>query len=516
MKQTNREAILAELRRRQTVPHLLTQLFPQQRAFVEDKTKRKALFVARRSGKSFSIAVSLLISVLQHPRVKALYIGLTKITAENVIWTHGIEHICRVYKIPHEYNKTTKTIKFKNGSSIILTGADASPTERDRLLGGKYIMVAIDECQSHSYDLEKLVFETLAPAVSDYVDIEGGGQILLAGTAGNKIDTYWHRITKDGTREPGWIVHTWSPLDNPHMRQNILDTWNDFEARIPGYQDQIWFRQQWKNEWIIETQSRVYKCQSVNNLLEKLPDDERKNPTAIRQAQLDREIDIIRSLRAIDNKWYYLLGVDLGYEDATAWCVGAFNRHDNNFYFVESMKKNHINLKEIAEITQLLHDKYHFKTMVIDTGGGGKLAAESLRQVYNLPFKAADKAGEKAAIIARMNSDFVSENIKVIESQNKELIKEWQELLVDEKKRVIGVFKEAEQYQNHLADAALYCYREAKHYRATPEPQQRHDFAAELIKQKQRTRPVIKDYWQEMEERIENRHIIDTFRSNKR
>ena len=69
-----------------------------------------------------------------------------------------------------------------------------------------------------------------------------------------------------------------------------------------------------------------------------------------------------------------------------------------------------------------------------------------------------------------MNSDFILSKIKVIEANNGPLIKEWNELTWNVKKRLLGEFEELASKDNHLADAALYLHHFSKHYRATPEP----------------------------------------------
>ena len=512
------EALKKELKRRKSLPNLLEICFKQQQEFISSKSTRKALFVARRSGKSFAIAVYLLAAALKNPRVKVLYVGLTKATAENVMWTHAIEQICREYNIPHTFNKVTKSVLFSNGSIIKLTGADVSESEMERFLGGKYFLVAVDECQSFRQDLRELINEKLAPAVSDYASIPGGGTIVLAGTPSNRMgDHYWYQVTKtEGQREPGWEVHHWECLDNPHMKNDILVTWEDMRVREGDtYQDSDTFKQQWLCQWVVDNTAKAYRFDPLKNiLLEKIPLDERY-PTEARKLQLQAELKIVRSLQAVEAHWFYILGVDLGVVDDNAWVVGAFNKNDYNFYIVESFCQNNITTQTNAEIIRELHDKYKFRSMVVDAGGLGKQIALDLNRVYGIPIKAADKTGEKEASIFRMNSDMQTGNVKVIQSNNKELIVEWNTLLVDRKKQSLGIFKEADRYKNHLADAALYAYREARHYRSTPKESPINDMASRLIAQRTRTKPIFPSWHDEMKEEQENRAIVDKYREDK-
>jgi phage terminase large subunit-like protein len=416
----------------------------------------------------------------------------------------------------------TQTIEFENKSTIKLTGADSSRTDMDKLLGGKYFIVAIDECQSWTQDLDRLVNIVFAPAVTDYIK-KGGGQIILAGTPGPHMGDawYWYNLTKpiqDDKKIKGWNVHHWDPLDNPHMKEEILDTWALLEkAHGPRYRERPDFRSEWLCQWVLQEGLKVYNYdKAINKIVEK----EDFTATSLDSNTLSllfaAEQDTKRTLLERDKKWFYILGCDLGFIDDCAWVVGAFNKTDNMFYFVESFSHNKINLKVFADITKGLMLKYSFRSMVVDEGGLGKMMADTCRTHYQIPFKPAEKTG-KESFIYTMNSDFSTGQIKVIHQSNVKLIKEWDELIIDEKAAKEGIFKEAEKYKNHLSDAALYCYREGKHYLSKPEPVKINDIAQRIIDQQKKSRFPNRDnsYRDSWQEHIENQRIIDTFRGSK-
>lgn len=515
---------LEEKERRAALPNLLDVCFKEQRDFIKDPSKRKALFVARRSGKSFAMAVYMIMLAMQNPRIKILYIGLNKQSAENVMWMHAIQEILIHYSIPHKYNHQTKTVSFDNGSTIRLTGADATPQEWAKLLGGKYFACFVDECQSYRQDLQNLLSDGLEPAVSDYINRPGGGVICLAGTPGNQLraavtpanphgEHYWYRVTKTaGSRERTWAVHHWEGQDNPHMKAEILATFEDMEAREgPLYRESASFRQQWLCEWVVDDTAKVYKYEPKKNALREKATW--KVADVANRLQDERELTALADLKSVNSRFYYILGIDIGWEDDTAFCVGAFSRSDRNYYIVESFKQNHIVVTTIANIIKQLNDKYRFYSMVIDTGGSGKVAVEEMRMIHGLPLKAAEKT-DKESMIARMNSDFVTENIKVIESCNKDLITEWNALIVDKKAQSEGRFKEAEKYKNHCADAALYAFRESRHYRGQPVlPTAPDEYEAEQVRRQNRSKPIYKlDYYEQQEEDDRNREAIQRFR----
>ena len=67
--------------------------FDKQVDFINDQSKRKALFIARRSGKTWTVAVSLIKACLETPATKCLYFGLTGESSWNTIYLHMIEVI---------------------------------------------------------------------------------------------------------------------------------------------------------------------------------------------------------------------------------------------------------------------------------------------------------------------------------------------------------------------------------------------------------------------------------------
>ena len=108
------DALIKEMERRKAVPKLLSACFDKQVDFIKDPSRRKALFVARRSGKTWTVAVLLIMECLLEPATKCLYFGLTSESSWNTIYLHMIEVLCRQFAIDIEVNLTQKTITFGN------------------------------------------------------------------------------------------------------------------------------------------------------------------------------------------------------------------------------------------------------------------------------------------------------------------------------------------------------------------------------------------------------------------
>ena len=111
---------------------------------------------------------------------------------------------------------------------------------------------------------------------------------------------------------------------------------------------------------------------------------------------------------------------------------------------------------EISEMLKEIIEVYEPTSVVCDTGGLGKSIVEEMRARYGLPIKAAEKKN-KASYIEIMNSDLNANCVMVM--QGLPLLEEWDILQWDDSFR-----KEDKRFDNHLSDAALYAYRESRHY----------------------------------------------------
>ena len=111
---------------------------------------------------------------------------------------------------------------------------------------------------------------------------------------------------------------------------------------------------------------------------------------------------------------------------------------------------------EIAQHIEELEKTYKFTRIVMDTGGLGKSIAEEFRIRYNIPVIAASKH-DKFSYIELLNGDLRSGFVKV--PPDSEIVGEWNLLQWAENQKT-----EDKRFENHLADAFLYAWRESKHY----------------------------------------------------
>jgi hypothetical protein len=169
--------------------------------------------------------------------------------------------------------------------------------------------------------------------------------------------------------------------------------------------------------------------------------------------------DAVELPRLGESGWSYVLGVDLGYEDATAFCVVAYHQHDKTLYVVHAEKHLGLDVTATAERIRRLASGYDLSRIVVDNAN--KQAVEEMKRRHGLPLHPADKTG-KADFIELMNGDFIQGYVKLL-PEAKPLASEYAELVWDDKSEKR---QEHPNCANHCADAALYAWRYAYPYLA--------------------------------------------------
>ena len=137
--------------------------------------------------------------------------------------------------------------------------------------------------------------------------------------------------------------------------------------------------------------------------------------------------------------WSHVLALDFGVKDATSFTVLAYRDTDPKVYVRRSFRATGMITDDAAKVIAELNAEYSFSKMVGDIGGQGKLWVEELRRRFSLP----------------------------VEPAEKELIDEWVTLpWADEAQQ-----KEADGFDNHCADGALYGWRACPNFaERAPDP----------------------------------------------
>jgi hypothetical protein len=418
--------------------------FPQQNAFIKDPDKLKALFCTRRGAKSFTDGLYMVYEALTNPNCNCLFIGLTRLSARDIVWKDILKVINRKYKLGAKFNGTDLTMTFPNGSVISVTGVDADEDEMNKLLGRKYRLVCIDEASLYTIDVRHLVYDILGPAMADLE-----GTIVLSGTASNYTRGLFFDIT-NGV-EAGWKLYEWSAFDNPFVNKQWSKQLDIIKQKRPLYMETPQFRQWYLNEWVVDTDKLVYKYDQTRNSYKHLPNLSRDG-------------------------WTYILGVDTGWEDDTAFVLGGYHINDPTLYVIKSFAKKHMYFdhedpsQSVVKTIQAFmnHPDYAPCKVIID--GANKQGVESMRVRSNIPFEYADKVG-KVDFIELLNADLIQGKIKICDKET-DLIDEMMALVwVTKGDKIVFPKKEHPALPNHRNDAMLYMWRNGYHYQSSPAEQ---------------------------------------------
>lgn len=417
--------------------------FPQQKGFCDDPAKLKALFCTRRAAKSFTFGLYALREAINNPGCNVLLIGLTRGSVKKIFWKDILKVLDKKHNLRARFNLSELTMTLRNGSVIALTGVDVSQEEMNKLLGAKYRLICIDEASMYTIDVRNLVYGILKPATVDPSVSGGRGTICVGGTASNKPRGLFFDITKkEGIREQGWSLHQWTAFDNPYVAKEWAEELEDIRINRPLYMQRPQYRQWYLNEWVTDETKLVYKFYELRNTYTELPYPQSKG-------------------------WQYNLGVDLGYEDDTAFVLSGYHENDPNLYIIKVYKENHMTFPAVErKIREFMADpKFPITSVVID--GANKQGVESMNMRGDIYFVYADKQG-KSDHIEMFNGDLIEAKIKIGPGCD-ELLDEWAELTwVVDGDKVKYPRTENPTCPNHLADAALYNWRMSYHFLAVP------------------------------------------------
>lgn len=338
----------------------------------------------------------------------------------------------------------TKTWTFPSGATLSFGYLD-SPNDHFRYQGAAFQFVGWDELTQWAVDTQyRYLFSRLRR-------LEGARVPLRVRAATN----------------PGGLGHEWVKarfIDRPGDRRFVPATLEDnlsldraaYESALSEL-DPITYAQLRKGEWVRDPSGLVYSSF-----------DDAKNITAV------------VPMLPPDETWTYVLGCDFGVTDPTAFVVLAFAEHDPTVYVLQSEEWPGLAPSDASDIAKAWDETYHFERIVGDIGGLGKGFEAEWRKRYT-PMTAAKKEN-KLGYIKLLNGDFHHGRVRIVEGTNAKLISDLRTLAWLDDKHT----KEHPGLDNHLPDALLYAWREARHWNweererkpATPEEEAR-AYAAE-------------------------------------
>jgi hypothetical protein len=473
------------------------ELFEQQQGVIDDPYEYKALLTPRRSGKTHTAIAYSIIECLRNPGAIVIIVTLTLKSAKKLYWD-AILGFSDKYGLnlrrPGGVHHTNAEARFENGSQLYLMGAETK-SEIEKLRGGSYDLVIVDECKSFAEHIfQELIDDILSPACQDR-----GGTLFILGTPGNILAGPFYEATYPYAKKT--TVINGKKIDYPVSRlySNPGEFWENPPLDEDGDPfEPEWSRHTWTQKENTRTKNDLWKSSLRKKKSKKWADD---NPTWLREhlgqwismgdAMVYAYARIVTADKGLDatrctyrrgtgagfnrhglpdsEEWRYVLGMDLGYEDDLAIVVAAYSPNIDKMYIVHEFKQPHMIISEIA--TQIEHLQRVFEdkieAMVVDTGAGGKQLVESMNAMYGTYLVRADKTA-KTDYIELLNSDLYDAKLLVL--PDGELAREWLNLQWDLSSKTktelvrTGRLKEDPKCANHLSDAALYTWRFCLHH----------------------------------------------------
>lgn len=450
----------------------IKRLNPKQHALITDPAPHSAAICPRRAGKSYAGAALALITGEAKPGSITIIISLNLKQLRRLYWSgspSGLFTLDRKYGLNLDPNNSMLRWTHENGSIGYLMGAD-DDDQLEVLRGMEADVYLVDECKSFVPSrLQKLITEIIAPQRATRQ-----GRLVLIGTPGHVMSGPFYEATcpthrdKEGKkysvdhgdtdphgRTPAknrlWSRHHWTLQDNkakPHQWDEAIIT--KTEARWED-DDPTW-RREYLGEWAVGGDGLVYRyaAEKQSGRVTWTPEVTKENPTGL----------------PADGHWRLVGGLDLGFEDRTAFVIAAYSTKYRQLRHVADLSAPHMLPDDVDDMLRAAYDKYgSLEKLYVDGSGLGKMICAGLARKGH-PVEIAEKR-EKNDHIELLNSAFARGEVQIIEKtelENQLLTNAWDldKGAKDELAR-LGRLREDDSIPNDCVDAFLYLFRGSLH-----------------------------------------------------
>jgi hypothetical protein len=456
----------------------LKKVNPKQHDLVRDPHTHCAATCPRRAGKTYAAVIAALVTGESKPGAISIIISLNKQQLRRLYWDGptGIEALARKYKV--ELQLTSQYLRWRhlNGSYGYLLGAD-DDEQLEVLRGLEADLYIIDESQAFPpARLQKLLTNIIEPQRASRQ-----GKILLIGTPGylaagpfyqascpqarDKNDQPWcvpyGQLDPDGRDIRAhrlWSYHHWTLQDNsalPHQWEEALVT----KAKNGWTEEDPTWCQEYLGLWTLSSEGLVfrYATERDGGRLNWVPKPTLKNPTGLPEEGAP---------------WRLIGGLDIGFEDATAFVVAGYSARLRQLRHVWDVSRRHMLVDDLADLIRETYERFgSIEKIFADVGALGKMVVETLIQRHGFPIERADKR-EKPDHVELLNSAFSRGEVLIVEGTALEeqlLTNAWD--LRDGKKEDlarVGRLREDPATPNDSTDAFLYLYRGSLHHFGAP------------------------------------------------
>jgi hypothetical protein len=445
-----------------------------QEAFLADPRRIRVALLGRRTGKTVVFAVAAVRGAQQGQSGQwVVYITRTRRNAKRQVWP-WIKRILRESGIAHKINESDLVVELEGAGGIMLGGADDT-AEIEKYRGFPFIGAIVDECGIYPSDL----LRTLKVDIIEPATLDTGGWQVYGGTPGYVLAGTWYEMSgPHAVSSANCGVYRGDLFGNPHLRSDLPP--EDRAAAIEAFlaevreengwsEDHPTYVREWRGRWAQDDEALVFPLSANGNDYHGGEDGPWGLPSST-----------TTGFPLPLSDWRVVIGMDVGYTESNAYVVAATHPSIKRSFVLEVRKANQ-QLIEAAEVElRALRSKYattrggttHYPTIVIDSGGMGKIHAETLRQRMGLPTEAADKRN-KGSSISVTRDDLLSGRLALRrtdpttgEDPCRLLVDEWHVLTWNKTRDGI-----ADGQEDHATDAALYALRALRDYtRHEPEP----------------------------------------------
>jgi len=385
---------------------LLAELYPSQRAIVEDPSRNKGILGTRRSGKTNTWHRYAPADALTGPRRIVRVWASTRLRCKELMMV-DLKLVCQRHRIPFELNETELRFTFENGSEIRLVGADKDK-DAQKKRGDKTSLEIILEAQGFGPFLQSLVEDVVEPSLFDL-----RGTICMEGTPGIIPAGYWYAVSgqedvatrweSQGTMVgntlvgSGWSCHRLSVLSNPFIPHASVEL-AALKARRHWDDANPTYLREWCAKWVLDLGALFYRWREGRNTYD------------------------LKQVQPWGPGWSHVLGWDIGFNDAMALVVWGWHPNDEHLYEAFSWQASPKSDEEFQgqPISEVINGKikeldarFNIVAKVADTGGGGRLFVEEVQSRFGHVFQPAQKT-EKYAHVTLMNDDFITGRIKTL------------------------------------------------------------------------------------------------------
>lgn len=410
-------------------------LFDEQLKFIEDPAPFKIAICSRRAGKTVACAAHLIHTAINNTNSTSVYITVTGTSGKRIIWKE-FKRIVKDFKLPVKTNDIDLSLTFPNDSVIYVIGAK-DETEIEKIRGVGIKLCYIDECQSFKSYLEYFIDDIIGPALMDNM-----GSLCLIGTPGPVETGYFFKCWN---QDEGWSKHSWTFWQNfkwpavvqGHTHAEIFAR----ELKRSGRSDNDpSVRREFFGEWKTDTESLLIRYHDDKDDYGALPPYK---------------------------DWAYIMGIDVGHEDADAIAILGWNSDSQTTYLIEESIKPKQDVTDLANQIKELDKRYKVSKMVIDAGALGKKIAEELMRRHHIPVEAADKT-RKMENVAFLNDALRTGMFKAKSSST--FVKDSRLVEIDREKSTPDKTAVSDRYHSDIIDAVLYAFKLSPAYAWEPTP----------------------------------------------